>query len=114
FLTGLLLLRAALSRPSPARPQAPDRAGPASRSGIVFIVDGIGGLDVLHFSAQVTLPLAGVRHEIRDFAWTHGKGHYLKDLQDTRYVLRKAEVLAAQVRQAKAREPGRPIYLVAG
>jgi hypothetical protein len=83
------------------------------RPGILYVVDGIGGFDVLNLSAQVSLPLAGVHHEIRDFGWTHGKGHLLKDLQDTRYLMAKAEELADRIRLARFREPDRPIYIIA-
>jgi hypothetical protein len=58
------------------------------------------------------LPQVGVQHEVRDFIWTHGWGHMFKDLQDTTHLLRKADELAAEVRQVKADDPDRPVYLV--
>jgi pimeloyl-ACP methyl ester carboxylesterase len=94
--------------------QAPaqDREPPPARPGVVFMVGGVGGIDILGISAQWSLPRAGVPHEVRDFVWTHGWGQLFKDLQDQRHLLHKAEELAAQVRQIKANEPDRPVYLV--
>jgi hypothetical protein len=109
----LLVLGAALQGLAAIKAEATEPAPAPARPGIIFLVDGIGGLDVLYLSAHLSLPLAGVRHEIRDFVWTHGKGQYLKDLQDIRHVLQKAEVLANEIRQAREREPERPIYLIA-
>src|SRR5437868_4895679 len=73
--------------------QAMPPAG-AGETGIVFVVEGVGGFDLLGATAQHALPKAGVPHEIRDFVWTHGRGKVFKDLQDIRYLLRKAGELA--------------------
>jgi hypothetical protein len=93
--------------PTSARPTA------ATRAGVVFVVEGVGGFDVFGTSARWALPRAGVHHEIRDFVWTHGWGSVLKDLQDTRHMLRKAGDLAEEIRQVKATTPERPVYIVA-
>jgi hypothetical protein len=69
-------------------------------------------LDFSGLAAQWALPRAGIRHEIREFLWTHGKGHPFKDLQDTRHCLKKAEELAAEVLRLKATNPDRPIFLI--
>ena len=83
-----------------------------SPPGVVFIVGGVGGFDVLGSSAQKALPKAGVRHEIREFVWTHGWGQIFKDLQDTPHLLHKADELTSEVRRQKAQHPEQPIYLV--
>jgi pimeloyl-ACP methyl ester carboxylesterase len=98
-----LLLCAALA----AGPPAPD-----TRPGVVFVVGGIGGMDPLNLWAPLTLPLAGVPHELRNFPWTHGKCRPLRDLQDPRHIQEKGGELAAAVRAVKAADPGRPVYLV--
>jgi hypothetical protein len=85
---------------------------PRSRPGVVIVVCGIGGIDFVALSSQWALPRAGVRHEIREFSWTHGKGRLLRDLQDTQHCLRKADELAQEVRKIKAQDPDRPVYLV--
>ena len=82
------------------------------RPGIVFVADGVGGFDVLGLVAEHVLPKAGVTHEIRRFVWQHGTGHYLRDLQDIRYMLDKAEELAVEVRRVKVEDPNRRIFLV--
>jgi hypothetical protein len=94
------------------RAGAQERPLPPARPGVVFTVGGVGGLDILGLSAQWSLPRAGIPHEVRDFAWTHGWGQMFKDLQDTRHLLRKAEELADQVRRLKEEDPDRPVYLV--
>jgi len=70
-------------RPAPT----PDVQAP----GIVFIVGGIGGWDMLPHPAQFALPRAGVRHQLRDFVWTHGVGHFFRALQAFRHLVVKAE-----------------------
>jgi hypothetical protein len=89
----------------------PDRR--AAQRGVVFLVGGIGGFDSMENMASVVFPAAGIRHELREFSWTHGKGSFLKDLQDTRHVMQKAEELVGQIEQQHSRQPERPIYLVA-
>ncbi len=87
-------------------------AGEPAAAGIVFVVGGVGGLDPIQACAPWTLPKAGVPHRIEVFPWTHGKCRLLRDLRDTPYLLAQAERLAEAVRQAQAREPSRPIYLL--
>jgi pimeloyl-ACP methyl ester carboxylesterase len=84
-----------------------------ARPGVVFVIGGIGGLDPLNFWVPLTLPRAGVPHEVRNFPWTHGKGRILRDLQDLRHLLGKGAELADAVRAVKAAEPDRPVYLLA-
>jgi pimeloyl-ACP methyl ester carboxylesterase len=84
----------------------------AAKPGVVFVVGGVGGIDPIGPSAELALPLAGVHHEIRDFVWTHGTGCLLKDLQDTPYLLAKADELAAEMHKIQAADPERPIYLI--
>lgn len=80
--------------------------------GLIFVIGGVGGLDPLQMCAPHTLPYAGVPHAIEVFSWTHGICRPLRDLQDTRYLLQQAERLANAIREARRREPNRPIYLL--
>ena len=91
-----------------ARGQAPA----VSKPGVVFMVGGVGGTDFLGLAAQWALPRADVPHEIRDFVWTHGTGRLLRDLQDTRHVLNKADELVDEICKIKMADPDRPVYLV--
>jgi hypothetical protein len=108
-LTLFGIVSAALGKP-PARTVHPPAL--ASRPGVVIVVCGIGGIDFVALSSQWALPRAGVRHEIREFSWTHGKGRLLRDLQDTQHCLRKADELAAEVRKIKTHDPDCPVFLV--
>src|ERR1700730_11652819 len=93
-----------------SRPDA--RTDTESKPEVVIVVCGIGGIDCVALASQWALPRAGVRHEIREFSWTHGKGRLLRDLQDTQHCLRKADELAAEIRKIKAQDPDRPVFLV--
>jgi pimeloyl-ACP methyl ester carboxylesterase len=82
------------------------------KKGVVFIVGGVGGFDIIGAASQWELPRSGVRHEIRDFVWTHGWGQFLRDLQDRPHMLQKGEELAEEVKKFRKDNPCRPVYLV--
>jgi len=82
------------------------------KPGVVFLDSGIGGISPLAPAAKVALPLAGVDHELREFAWQHGKGHHIRDLQDKENIREKAAELAQLIRDLHEREPNRRVYLV--
>jgi hypothetical protein len=106
----LAALGPGLPRAARAVPAEPATRG---KAGVVFVVGGVGGIDFLGLAAHWALPRAGVQHEIRDFVWTHpGRNRYFRDLQDVRYLVGKAEELAAEVRRYKGEHPDRPVYLV--
>lgn len=92
-------------------PPAPKKT--SEPAGIVITVEGIGGMDLFGHVAGPTFRRAGLPHEVRRFIWTHGKGKHLKDLQDTGHMVRKADELAVMIRELRADEPKRPIYIVA-
>jgi hypothetical protein len=81
--------------------------------GVVFVVEGIGGFGAINFTAAHVLPKAGLPHEVRSFIWTHGRGKMFKDLQDYRYLQRKATLLAEEILAQKKDYPDRPIYMMA-
>jgi hypothetical protein len=103
-----MALAALGSEPAPAQ----ETPAPSVKPGVVYTVGGIGGIDILGWSAARSLPRAGIPHEVRDFVWTHGWGQLFKDLQDHDHLLRKADELASEIRQIKSRDPSRPIYVV--
>jgi pimeloyl-ACP methyl ester carboxylesterase len=108
FVAGTMLLEQPiwiLAQPTPAANEIVP--------GLVIIVEGIGGLDMIGKSATVSFRQVGLPHEVHHFHWTHGTGRYLKDLQDTQHVLKKADELAAFIRDYRAKNPNRPIYIVA-
>jgi hypothetical protein len=110
----MLLVLAALAglSASPSKPAGIVSNHSASRPGIVFVADGIGGMDALGKIGRQCWAACGVPHEIRTFRWSHGTCHWLQDLQDEHNILWKGQKLAAKVREAKAKDPDRPIYLV--
>lgn len=94
------------------RDPGPPEPAPAPPAGVVFVVGGVGGIDPIGPAAKWALPHAGVPHEVRDFVWTHGTCCLLKDLQDTRYLMARADDLAVEVRKVTDAEPARPVYLI--
>jgi pimeloyl-ACP methyl ester carboxylesterase len=89
----------------------PSRAADV-KPGVVFVVGGAGGWDVLGKSARLAFGAGDVPHEIREFPWSHGFGRLLQDLQDWKHLQEKASALAMEVRQVKGADPDRPVYLV--
>jgi hypothetical protein len=83
-----------------------------TRPGVVFVVEGIGGIDLIKVAADLGFGWAGLPHEVRRFYWSHGFGRFLRDLQDRDNVLAKGEELAGEVLALKRQEPARPIYLL--
>jgi len=106
LLAVLVLLEPALSSLAQQRP------APEIEPGLVILVEGIGGIDIIGKSANVSFKLAGLPHEVHHFNWTHGTGHFLRDLQDTQHILKKADELAAFIKDYRAKHPRRPIYIV--
>ena len=111
FLAAILLAEQPLWVLAQTAPPAnrPDAITP----GLVIVVEGIGGLDHVGKSADVSFKITGLPHEVYHFHWTHGTGKFLRDLQDTQHILKKADELAAFIRDYRAKHPGRPIYIVA-
>ena len=103
----LLSLVAALVMTAP--PETPVRP---ARAGIVYVVQGIGGLSLWGSSAKSALRQARLPHEVGEFRWTHGPGKFLKDLQDTGHHQAKAAELADEIRKLREEDAERPIYLV--
>jgi pimeloyl-ACP methyl ester carboxylesterase len=106
-LPGVLLTLVALNAPA----QAPQAKSPEKR-GVIFVVDGIGGMDILCASAKLVFPRKGVPHEVRPFPWSHGTGQLFLDLFDRPHLLRKALELADQIHAVLDRDPATPIFLI--
>lgn len=85
----------------------------AAKPGIIFVVGGAGALDFGYAATQWAFKTAKVPHELREFQWSHGKGRVLRDLQDTRHLIAKAEELANVIKEYKTGHPDRPVYLIA-
>jgi pimeloyl-ACP methyl ester carboxylesterase len=104
-----LLVALAAGRAAGQEREAP----PAVRPGTVLTVEGIGGIDMLGHNAAIAFRKAGLPHEVRRFNWTHGTGRYLKDLQDTENLFKKADELAEELLRLRREDPDRPVYVVA-
>jgi hypothetical protein len=108
FIAATLLLE----QPMSVWAQQTPRQAAEIEPGLVILVEGIGGLDMLGKSATHAFKQLGLPHEVYQFHWTHGTGKYLRDLQDTQHVLKKAEELAAYIKDYRAKNPSKPIYVV--
>ncbi|MGE3804378.1 MAG: hypothetical protein AB7K24_06875 [Gemmataceae bacterium] len=107
----IVLLLALAPVVCPAQEPVAGKSG--TRSGVVFVIDGVGGGDVLGCVSTLVFPRVGVPHEIRVFEWTHGRGKILRDLQDHRYLMKKAKSLSDEVERYRTANPGCPVYLLA-
>jgi pimeloyl-ACP methyl ester carboxylesterase len=103
----VVLAAAPVSATPPVKPK------PYVRPGVVLVVEGIGGLDIFPHNVTSGLKKAGLPHEVRRFAWSHGPGKFFRDLQDTHHLLRKAKELAALIRELREQDDERPIYILA-
>lgn len=81
-------------------------------AGLVIVLGGVGGLDIIGPCAEAALPRAGVKHEVCEYVWTHGWGQILRDLQDTNHQRKKADELVRIIRTWRENNPGRPVFLV--
>ena len=107
-----ILLLAVVGATALVSPLVVRAVDPPSDKGIVFVVGGVGGWDILGPASQWELPRVGIHHEVRDFVWTHGFGQPFKDLQDAPHLRRKADELAEEILKIKKKDPQRPIYLI--
>ncbi len=80
--------------------------------GVVFIAGGAGSMVNLAGITKWSLRQANSPLEVRDFDWSHGKGHVIRDIQDIRHLVQKADELAQQILDYQATHPDRPVYLV--
>ncbi len=108
LLAALTLIDAPMTIWAQRRTTSPPDVEP----GLVIIVEGIGGLDLIGKSANISFKHVGLPHEVHRFTWTHGTGRYLLDLQDTQHILKKAEELANLIKDYRAKHPSRPIYII--
>jgi pimeloyl-ACP methyl ester carboxylesterase len=104
----LLLILAVAMMPAVLAPAHP----PPARPGVIFVVDGIGGMDLLCTSAKLAFPRKRVPHEVRPFPWSHGTGQLFLDLFDRPHLLRKARELADAVNAVLVKDPVTPVFLI--
>lgn len=84
---------------------------PEGPRGIVYLVEGIGGLPFLEVTSA--LGLARLPHELRPYYWSHGLFRFLADLRDVEHSRKRGTELAREIVTFRCREPQRPVYLLA-
>lgn len=82
------------------------------RPGVVILVEGIGGFNLMQLSGKIGFHNAGLPHKVEQFYWSHGFGRFMCDLQDERHVLEKGMDLAKEIWKRKKENPKEPIYLI--
>jgi pimeloyl-ACP methyl ester carboxylesterase len=85
----------------------------SSSLGVVFLIDGIGGLGFAPKMMEKALVEAGVGYELRTFHWSHGFGRWHADLTDDSNFRARAAELADAVMEFRSRSPQAPVYMVA-
>src|SRR5262245_60621056 len=95
-------------------PDAPGLGDTMSGSlGVVFLIDGGGGLGFGHKMLEKAMIAAGVPNELRAFHWRHGFGRWHADLTDDANFRTKATELADAVMSFRVRAGQAPVYIVA-
>ena len=84
-----------------------------SPPGIVFMIDGVGGLSFSPKMMELALTEAMVPHELRQFYWSHGFGRWHEDLTDAEGIRAKASELAGEIMEFRIQRPGAPVFLIA-
>jgi pimeloyl-ACP methyl ester carboxylesterase len=90
----------------PPEPQA------GRATGLVLVADGVGGLDLCGTGLQYAAARAGLTHTVRIHRWCHGFGRWLRDLTNVANHVASAEAMVAEVEAFRARNPGRPVFLI--
>jgi hypothetical protein len=85
---------------------------PQNKPGVVILVSGAGGMEFMQWSARWAIEADGLPLTIKEFQWTHGKFRVVRDLQDTRHLLKKADELAELVVQLKKANDQGQIFLM--
>jgi pimeloyl-ACP methyl ester carboxylesterase len=81
--------------------------------GVVFLIDGVGGLGFSPRVMEKVLTEAGVAHELRIFVWSHGFGKWHADLTDDANFRAKASELADSIMEFRTQSPRAPVFVVA-
>ena len=83
-----------------------------SESGVVFVADGCGGVELCEWAVRQVVRENGGTLRAIPVCWTHGFGHWHADLTDVANHEAQAEALARQVMLYREQHPDRPIFLV--
>jgi pimeloyl-ACP methyl ester carboxylesterase len=84
------------------------------KNGVIFILDGIGGVLFIPVNARVAFREAGLPHATCIFDWHHGlRGEFLGDLCCLRRNRAEAARLARMIREFRRVNPGAPVHVLA-
>jgi pimeloyl-ACP methyl ester carboxylesterase len=92
---------------------APAATAQDAKPGVIFLVEGVGGANLLTLGSEIACRRAGLPHAVRRFRWSHGFGRVFEDLQDIAHVIAKGEELAGEIRAVRAKDPDARVFLVA-
>jgi pimeloyl-ACP methyl ester carboxylesterase len=91
----------------------PAATAQGAKPGVIFLVEGVGGANLLTLGSEIACRRAGLPHAVRRFRWSHGFGRVFEDLQDIAHVMAKGEELAKEIRAVRADDPDARVFLVA-
>jgi pimeloyl-ACP methyl ester carboxylesterase len=92
--------------------EPPDLSAERDGLGLVLVADGVGGLDLCGTALRYVMGGLGVPHAVRVVSWGHGFGRWHADLTNIGNRDARAAETAAEVLGFRARNPGRPVFLV--
>jgi pimeloyl-ACP methyl ester carboxylesterase len=108
----LLALGLMFGRPETGDFNRPKSGRSMNPTGIVYLIDGVGGFGLAPRVLEKALRESGVEHEVRTFHWSHGFGRWYADLTDDENFRIKASELADAVMEYRTRSTG-PVFLIA-
>jgi hypothetical protein len=82
-----------------------------AEQGVIFTIDGVGGFNLSTTAMSFAFKLAGLPYKIEQLYWSHGFGHWLRDLQDKDRLDQKSRELAKKIIDLLGQ--GKKIFIVA-
>jgi pimeloyl-ACP methyl ester carboxylesterase len=87
-------------------------APPPQATSIVFCADGAGGFSATTETLRETARAARLPIRVEMIDWSHGRWRVWMDHLHHANIVEKGRILAVQLRQWRAQQPGLPIHLV--
>lgn len=104
---------AAEPEPDPTATADPFVLSTQQTQGVVFIVDGVGGIGRFSRAMEEAIDACEVPYQPRHHYWSHGFGRWHADLTDEENVARYSEALADSITGYRVRHPSHPVFIVA-
>ncbi len=92
--------------------EPPDLSQNGASEALVYVADGVGGLDLCAVGLRYVMGSLKLRYQVRNASWGHGFGRWHADLTDTSHLEAQAAEVATRVEEFRELHPHAPVYLV--